>query len=223
MVMISCKNISKSYTTNNQTITIYENLDRSIQTGSVVSIMGPSGSWKSTLLHLISGLDTPDSWTILVDDVLVSQWDEDKRTRRRSEHVAFIFQQFHLIPNLTVTENIDLVIDIAKVKRRFTTSEILSKVWLQWYEKRYPHQLSWGEQQRVAIARAFVWQLPILLADEPTWNLDHANAVIIMDLMMQLQKESGITTIIITHDPNIAKYAQDIYTLQDKKLILTNP
>jgi len=221
--MISCKNISKSYTTNNQTVTIYEDLNRSIPTGSVVSIMGPSGSWKSTLLHLISGLDTPDGWSIFVDDVIISQWNEDIRTQRRSQHVAFIFQQFHLIPNLTVTENIDLVIDIAKIKRRFSTSEILSKVWLQWYEKRYPHQLSGWEQQRVAIARAFVGDLPILLADEPTGNLDHTNAMMIMDLMMQLQKESKMTTIIITHDPNIAKYAQDIYTLQDKKLIITNP
>lgn len=217
--MLSCHELSKSYTTNTTTVTIYDKLNRSVETWSSVAIMGPSGSGKSTLLNLISGLDIPDSWSIYFWNTIISDLGEDERTRWRAQHVGFIFQQFHLIPNLTVEDNIDLVIDIAQVERRFSTDEILMKVWLTGYNKRYPHQLSWWEQQRVAIARAFVSKLPLLLADEPTGNLDHSNAIMIMDLMISLQKASGTTIIIITHDPQVAAYAQTQYTLKDGKLI----
>ena len=217
--MLSCHNLTKSYTTNNQKITIYDELNRSVESWSSVAIMWPSGSGKSTLLNMISGLETPDSGSIEINNIVISTLSEDNRTRRRAKNVGFIFQQFHLIPNLTVEDNIDLVIDIAHIERRFSTNEILEKVWLQWYNKRFPSQLSGWEQQRVAIARAFVGKLPLLLADEPTGNLDHNNAVIIMDLMMQLQQESNTTIIIITHDPQVASYAQEQYTLYDGKLI----
>ena len=219
--MLSCHQLSKSYTTNNTTVTIYDKLDRSVKTGSSVAIMWPSGSGKSTLLNIISGLDIPDHGSVSFWKTIISDLWEDERTRWRSKHVGFIFQQFHLIPNLTIEDNIDLVIDIAQIERRFSTDEILAKVWLTGYNKRYPHQLSGWEQQRVAIARAFVAKLPLLLADEPTWNLDHTNAVIIMDLMMQLQKESETTIIIITHDPQVANYAQQQYTLHEGLLIDT--
>ena len=217
--MLSCHNLTKSYTTNNQKITIYDELNRSVESWSSVAIMWPSGSGKSTLLNMISGLETPDSGSIEINNIVISTLSEDNRTRRRAKNVGFIFQQFHLIPNLTVEDNIDLVIDIAHIERRFSTNEILEKVWLQWYNKRFPSQLSGWEQQRVAIARAFVGKLPLLLADEPTGNLDHNNAVIIMDLMMQLQQESNTTIIIITHDPQVASYAQEQYTLYNGKLI----
>lgn len=183
--------------------------------------MGPSGSGKSTLLNLLSGLDTPDHGSVRINNTTLNELNNDERTLRRGKHVGFIFQQFHLIPNLTVQDNIDLVIDISWLERRFSTKEILEKVWLQWYESRYPHQLSGGEQQRVAIARAFVAQLPILLADEPTGNLDHHNAMIIMDLMMSLHKTSKTTIILITHDNSVAQYAQQRYQLQEGKLILS--
>ena len=217
--MLSCHSLTKSYTTNNQTITIYDQLDRSVASGETVSIMWPSGSGKSTLLNLISGLDTPDNGSVSFWKTIISDFGEDARTSWRSKHVGFIFQQFHLIPNLTIEDNIDLVIDIAQVARRFSTDEILTKVWLSGYNKRYPHQLSGWEQQRVAIARAFVGQLPLLLADEPTGNLDHTNAVMVMDLMMSLQRDTNMTIIIITHDPQVANYAQTKYTLKDGKLI----
>lgn len=217
--MITANNLSKSFTTNWQTVVIYDKLNRSINEWSSVAIMWPSGSGKSTLLNLISGLDIPDDGEIIIWSTNVSILTEDERTLRRSKHIAFIFQSFHLIPNLTVEENIDLVIDIAQVQRRFTTAEILSKVWLSGYESRYPHQLSGWEQQRVAIARAFVWQLPVLLADEPTGNLDHRNALHIMELMMELQRESGVTIIIITHDAMMASYADTIYELSDGQLL----
>lgn len=217
--MLSCHQLSKSYTTNNATVTIYDKLDRCVEIGSSVAIMGPSGSGKSTLLNLVSGLDIPDSGSVRFWEIIISDLGEDERTSWRSQHVGFIFQQFHLIPNLTIQDNIDLVIDISQIERRFSTDEILKKVWLAWYNTRYPHQLSWWEQQRVAIARAFVAKLPLLLADEPTGNLDHTNAVIIMDLMMQLQQESQTTIIIITHDPQVAQYADIQYTLTNGKLI----
>ncbi len=218
--MLSCKQLSKAYTTNTTTVTIYDKLDRSVEMGASVAIMGPSGSGKSTLLNLISGLDIPNKGSVSFWKTIISDLGEDERTRWRAKHVGFIFQQFHLIPNLTIEDNIDLVIDIAQVERRFSTDEILKKVGLAGYNKRYPHQLSGWEQQRVAIARAFVAKLPLLLADEPTGNLDHTNAIIIMDLMMQLHRESNTTVIIITHDPVVAQYTQIQYQLNDGKLII---
>lgn len=218
--MISCNNLNKSYTTNEQQVIIYDQLDWSLAQWASVAIMWPSWSGKSTLLNMISWLELPDSGTIVVQWTTITDLSDDERTRWRSKHVWFVFQQFHLIPNLTVAENIDLVIDISWVGRRFVTDEILDKVWLTGFGSRYPWQLSGWEQQRVAVARAFVWQLPILLADEPTGNLDHRNAVIIMDLMMQLHRESGTTVIIITHDPQVAAYAQTQYQLSDWDLIL---
>ncbi|MEF2176059.1 MAG: ABC transporter ATP-binding protein [Candidatus Absconditabacteria bacterium] len=218
--MISCHQVSKAYTTNNNTVVIYDKLDRSVKSGDIVAIMGPSGSGKSTLLNLISGLDVPDKGFVKVGETNISALSEDDRTRWRSQNIGFIFQQFYLVPNLTIEDNIELVIDITKNKRRFTTDEILQKVGLGGYNKRYPHQLSGGEQQRVAIARSFVADLPILLADEPTGNLDSTNTVTIMDLMISLQKESNTTIIIITHNPQVASYCNTKYTLQNGKLLV---
>jgi len=218
--MISCHQLSKSYITNNNKIIIYDNLDWSVNYWDSVAIMWPSWSGKSTLLNLISWLDVPDNWFVSFWNKNISELSEDDRTIWRSKNVGFIFQQFHLIPNLNIEDNIELVIDITNVDRRFETKEILEKVWLWWYEKRYPHQLSGWEQQRVAIARAFVAKLPLLLADEPTWNLDHNNAILIMDLMMNLQKEFKTTIIIITHDPQVSLYCNTRYKLQNWKLHL---
>ena len=218
--MITCSNLSKSYTTNEQQVIIYDQLDRSVEQWTSVAIMWPSWSGKSTLLNMISWLDLPNSGDITIQWTTITDLSDDERTRWRSQHIGFIFQQFHLIPNLTVAENIDLVIDVSWVERRFGTDEILNKVWLGGFGSRYPWQISGWEQQRVAVARAFVWQLPILLADEPTGNLDHRNAVIIMDLMMQLHRESDTTVIIITHDPQVADYAQTQYQLTDGDLIV---
>lgn len=218
--MILCHQVSKAYTTNNNTVVIYDKLDRSVESWDIVAIMWPSGSGKSTLLNLISWLDTPDHWFVKIWQDNISALSEDARTRWRSQNVGFIFQQFYLVPNLTIQDNIDLVIDITKIKRRFSTDDILKRVWLWWYNNRYPHQLSGWEQQRVAIARAFVAELPILLADEPTGNLDSTNTVMIMDLMISLQKESKTTIVIITHNPNVASYCNTKYKLESWKLLL---
>lgn len=217
--MIICNNVCKSFSSEKETITIYNNLNRSLHTWESASIMWPSGSGKSTLLNLISWLDTVDSGKILVWEKDISQYTEDERTLRRWKNVWFIFQQFNLIANLTVEENIDLAVDISQIPRRYSTQEMLWKVGLSWYEKKYPSQLSGWEQQRVAIARGFIAKFPLLLADEPTGNLDHNNAYMIMDLMMKLQQESQTSIILITHDPKVAEYAQHKYELIDGNLL----
>jgi putative ABC transport system ATP-binding protein len=211
--MIQLKNISKSYTSHGETITLFDWLDWKVEAGSFVAIMGPSGAGKSTLLSLIAGLSRPDNGEVFLWKTDITQLDTDAMIGYRGEHIAFIFQAFELVPNLTVEENIDLIIDIAHTKRRFTTEEILEKVGLGGKWKRYPTELSGWEQQRVAIARAFVSDVPFLLADEPTWNLDEGNARKIMDLIDVLHRETGNTIVMITHDGGIASRSDMIYRL----------
>lgn len=175
--------------------------------------MGASGTGKSTLLNLISGILRPDAGSILLWDTDITKLKTDQMIEFRGKNIAFIFQAFELIPNLTVEENVDLVLDISHAKRRYSTEEILQKVWLEWKWLRYPNELSGWEEQRVAIARAFVADVPYLLADEPTGNLDEANAAKIMDIIETLHKETGITIVMITHDPSIASRADTIYRL----------
>ena len=216
--MIELKNISKSYTSHNETITLFSNLSWHIDEGSFIALMGASGAGKSTLLSLIAGILSPESGSIYLGDTCISDFKEDTMIEYRGKNIAFIFQAFELIPNLTVEENIDLVLDISHAPRRYETSEILEKVGLanKWW--RYPNELSWGEQQRVAIARAFVARVPYLLADEPTGNLDEGNAKKIMDLIDMLHRETKNTIIMITHDADIASRADTVWRLHDGSL-----
>lgn len=181
--------------------------------------MGASGAGKSTLLSLIAGILSPDLGNIILDDTDITILSRDAMIEYRGQHIAFIFQAFELIPNLTVEENIDLVLDISHAPRRYATSEILEKVWLTGKWLRYPTELSGGEQQRVAIARAFVADVPFLLADEPTGNLDEGNASRIMDIIDTLHKETKNTIVMITHDADIASRADMIWKLHGGKLI----
>ena len=212
--MITLRRLSKSYTSRDETITLFTNLDWSIDTGSFVALMGASGAGKSTLLSLIAGTIVPDRGSIHLDDTDITELTVDAMIEYRGTHIGFIFQAFELMPNLTVEENIDLVLDISHAKRRYTTSEILDKVGLAGKERRFPSELSGGEQQRVAIARAFVSEVAYLLADEPTGNLDEGNATKIMELIDTLHQETKNTIIMITHDQNIASRADRIYRLQ---------
>ncbi len=216
--MIRLQHIAKTYTSRGETVVLFTNLDWQVETGSFVSLMGASGAGKSTLLSLIAGILPPDSGTIHLGETDITQFGTDEMIEYRGQHIAFIFQSFELIPNLTVTENIDLVLDISHAKRRYQTSEILQKVGIGDKWNRYPTELSWGEQQRVAIARAFVADVPFLLADEPTGNLDEGNAVKIMDLIDTLHRETKNTIIMITHDPSIAGRADIIYRLHGGKI-----
>jgi putative ABC transport system ATP-binding protein len=216
--MIDIKNISKSFVSPEWPINIFQDASLMIEQSSFVAIMWPSWSWKSTLLNLISGLDSPDNWTIQVLWKSIANLSDDQKTKRRWEHISFIFQSFHLLPHLTIEENINLSLQLNKLKRRYTTQQILEKVWLTQRRNAYPFTLSWWEQQRVAIARAFVWETPILLADEPTGNLDENTAQRIIALIADLHKDTWTTILMITHDERIASRAQVRYSLFDHQL-----
>ena len=213
--MISFTNIYKSFETPAGEIQILKDMSRDVPSWDFFALMWPSGAWKSTILNLIAGLESPTAWELIVDNTNITNYTLDQKTIYRWRNISFVFQQFHLLPQLTVEENIDLVIELNGLERRFTTSEILMKVGLGGREKDYPSILSGGEQQRVAVARAFVAQTPILLADEPTGNLDQLSAKAIMDLMVSLHQEVKNTIVMITHDRHIANYADHIYTLKD--------
>ena len=218
--MIKIKNLDKSYKWESKNITvIYKDLNLDINKWDFISILGTSGSWKTTLFNLISGLDDFESWELDVNTNLLSKMNNEQKTNFRWKNISFIFQQYNLIDNLTVAENIDLIIELNKLKRRYDTKEILKIVWLENKIDAYPYNLSWWEQQRVAVARAFVWKTPILLADEPTWNLDIENTKIIIELIKKLHNDTNNTIVMITHDLEIAKEADKIYNLENHVLV----
>lgn len=211
--MIQLKNIAKSYTSRGEVVELFSDLSWQVDEGAWVALMGASGAGKSTLLSLIAGILIPDAGHIFLWKQDITTLTRDEMTAYRGAHIAFIFQAFELIPNLTVWENIDLVLDISHAPRRYETDEILEKVGLAGKWKRYPNELSGGEQQRVAIARAFVSRVPYLFADEPTGNLDERNAEKIMELIRTLHEETKNTIIMITHDKGIASHADMVYRL----------
>lgn len=218
--MIELKNITKIFSKADSQNILYKNMDFEVKSGEFIAIVGRSGSWKSTILNIISGLLWPDEGSIIIDNQDITKLSQDEITKFRGKNMSFIFQQFHLIPNLTVEENITLPLEINKIPAQFETKEILEKVWLSQKAESYPFELSGWEQQRVAVARAFAAQTNILLADEPTGNLDENNAKNVMDILQTLHKETKNTIILITHDMQVAEYADKIFTLENKQLIL---
>ena len=217
--MISIKGLTKRFTQWKKVTSIFDNLDIDIPEWKFISIIWKSGSWKTTFLNLIAGLTHFQLGEIIFKRKRYSKMTDDQLTQFRWKNISFIFQQFHLIPNLTVQENIELPLNINNTKARYKVSDIIQKVWLEWKENSYPYELSGGEQQRVAIARWFITKTPILLADEPTWNLDNQNAINIMKILKKLHSEAKNTIILITHDRQIAKYWDTIYELKNKKFI----
>lgn len=153
------------------------------------------------------------------DDTDIALLDEDARTRFRGKNIAFVFQQFHLVANLTVEENVELTLELNGLKRRFDTEVILERVGLLGKEHRYPFELSGGEQQRVAIARAFVGEVPYLFMDEPTGNLDKKNADRVMDLIGELRRETEISILAITHDDSVAERADKRFRVEEKRVV----
>lgn len=219
--MIQLTDITKSFTSETgKKNTLYNKLNFTIEEWDFIAILGKSGCGKTTLLNMISGLTSFDEWEITANNERYSTMKEDTLTQFRWKNMSFIFQQFHLIPNLNVEENIELPLDINHIPRRFTPDEILDKVWLEDKTDSYIYTLSGWEQQRVAIARAFIWKTPIILADEPTGNLDEKNAKNIMELLSSLHKETWVTIIMITHDTDIAGYASKTYELKNNILTL---
>lgn len=218
--MINIQKLCKSYTNDwgNDSI-IYKDMDLKIKKWDFVSILWTSGSGKTTFLNLLSGLDTFNTGSIEIANQKLESLNDEEKTAFRAKNISFIFQQFNLIDNLTVEENIDLIIELNKIERRYDTQELLEIVGLWKKLKAYPYNLSGWEQQRVAVARAFVWKTPVLLADEPTGNLDSKNSDIVLDLIKKLHEESGNTIIMITHDMEIAKMADKSFFLEKNSLI----
>ena len=217
--MISLKKLSKNFLSGEGHIDIFSNLDFNIPEGGFISIVWPSGSGKSTFLNLLSWIDRDYDGQILLDGDDLWKLSDTQMTEFRGKNISYIFQNFKLIENLTVWENIDLIVDLNKLERNFSTLEILEIVGLSDKIDTYVYNLSGGESQRVAIARAFVWKTKILLADEPTWALDVANKENIMKLIVELHKKIGNTIVLITHDNDVAALSQKVYRVEDKGLV----
>jgi putative ABC transport system ATP-binding protein len=218
--MIELKNVTKTVLSGAEDLTILDDVTFEIPDGQFVAVTGASGSGKSTLLGLIAGLDAPSSGTITVDGADVTAMSEDDLAGLRSEKIGFIFQSFHLIPSLTAFENVLIPMEIIGLKdARIRAGKLLEQVDLTNRGHHYPTELSGGEQQRVAIARAFANQPKILLADEPTGNLDSKNGQHIFDLMTELHRQNNVTLVLVTHDQNLAEMAQRQVILKDGRVL----
>ncbi len=215
-VIVEVRNVNKSYLRGSHFIPVLRDIHLDIREGEFLALMGPSGSGKSTLLNLIAGIDKVDSGTIVIGGVDITTLDETELARWRATNVGFIFQFYNLIPVLTAFENVELPLQLtglSRAERREHVETALRAVNLSHRMDHFPAQLSGGEQQRVAIARAVVTDPTILVADEPTGDLDRASAQEIMSLLCRLARESGKTVIMVTHDPKAAEAAQVIQHL----------
>jgi putative ABC transport system ATP-binding protein len=222
MTAISCKNLHKTFTQGEQIIKGLDDVSISIEEGSFVCLSGPSGSGKTTLLNAMGGLDSPDSGEILVGDKRVDQLGKSELADMRLHSIGFVFQAYNLIPVLTAQENIEFVMQVQGVpakQRRERSRAILEEVGLADHEDRRPAQLSGGQQQRVAVARAIVSNPTLVLADEPTANLDSHSATQLMDLFVKLNAERDITFVIATHDARVMEYCSRLIRMEDGKII----
>ena len=214
--MIQLRGVSKTVMSGERPLTILHPLDLTIMSGQFVAILGPSGSGKSTLLGLVAGLDAPSTGAIVIDGVDITTLGEDALARLRGEKIGFVFQFFHLVPSLTAFENILVPMEI--VGRRDAVARartLLGEVGLADRGHHYPSQLSGGEQQRVAIARALSNDPPIILADEPTGNLDSATGKLIMELLLNVRRLRQTTMVLVTHDAELASLADSRLVLRD--------
>jgi putative ABC transport system ATP-binding protein len=218
--MIQIKNVTKIVRSGVENLTILDDVSFDIPDGQFVAVTGASGSGKSTLLGLVAGLDSPTSGEIIIDDEDVTNMNEDSLAELRSKKLGFVFQSFHLIPSLTAFENVLVPMEIAGIKdAKNRANKLLADVELTNRGHHFPNELSGGEQQRIAIARAFANNPKILLADEPTGNLDSRNGQHIFELMMNLQAENQTTLVLVTHDHELADKSQRIVRLKDGRLI----
>lgn len=219
--MIHLKNAQKVYLMGEVRVPALRGIDLTMQPGEFVAIMGPSGSGKSTLMHLLGCLDLPSDGIVQLDGHDVTKLDEDRLAQIRGKKIGFVFQTFNLIPTLTALENVELPLffqGVSRVERRVRAAELLGKVGLDGRMHHKPSQLSGGERQRVAIARALANNPEIILADEPTGNLDSESGKAILDLLAQLHRE-GKTIILVTHNPEAAAYTQRILRIRDGRLV----
>jgi putative ABC transport system ATP-binding protein len=223
--LIQVRALTKSIDTGTHRVDILKGIDLEIPKGQFAAIMGPSGSGKSTLLGLLAGLDSPTSGQVLLDGEDITHLGEDAMALLRGRKIGFVFQSYHLIPTLTAEENVLLPMELAgrggpdqnggRAGWSTRARELLERVGLKDRFDHYPVQLSGGEQQRVALARAFALRPPILLADEPTGNLDSATGRVVLDLLLALNREQGATMVLVTHEQSLADHADRRILMHD--------
>ena len=222
MSAIRCRNLCKTFRQGDEIITGLDHVDLDIQKGEFVCLSGPSGSGKTTLLNAIGGLDTPDSGEILLGDIRVDRLGRGALADLRLHHIGFVFQAYNLIPVLSARENVEFVMQVQGMpaaERRQKALEILREVGLEGLEDRRPAQLSGGQQQRVAVARAIVSRPDLVLADEPTANLDSVASAHLMGLFSELNEHHRVTFVIATHDKRVMSYARRLIKMQDGRII----
>ncbi len=222
MKLIEARDISKIYPLGDIELKALDSVSLTIDRGEFLAIMGPSGSGKSTFMNILGCLDIPSRGQYLLEDIDVGRLDRDELAHIRNQKIGFVFQGFNLLPRTSAVENVELPMLYSGVhvkERREKAHAALKKVGLEGREHHHPNQLSGGQQQRVAIARAIVNQVPIILADEPTGNLDTHTSIEIMELFQKLNSESGITVILVTHEPDIAEYSRRVIRFVDGQVV----
>ena len=213
--ILELHHVYKDFQLGQKTLSILKDINFEIEQAATVAIVGPSGSGKSTLLGLCAGLDQCSQGAIKLDGILLTGLSENKLAQVRNEHVGFVFQNFQLLPSITALENVLVPMELKGMKnKQITAMKLLERVGLADRANHYPSQLSGGEQQRVSIARAFANNPKILFADEPTGNLDAETSIIIEDMLFELNKESGTTLVIVTHDLDLAAKTQKIIPIK---------
>lgn len=222
MAFIECSELTRTYYRGDQAITPLENLNLEVEAGEFLALMGPSGSGKTTLLNLIAGIDQPTSGELRIGGKNIGALSRSALTRWRRDHVGYIFQLYNLVPVLTAYENVELpllLLPLSRAERHERVSSVLEMVGIADRHDHFPRQLSGGQEQRVAIARAIVTHPPILVADEPTGDLDKSSAGEILTLLQRLSKEMNQTLIMVTHDPHATEYASRTLHLEKGQLV----
>jgi putative ABC transport system ATP-binding protein len=218
--MIHVRDLVMRLSSGNRPVVILDDVSLHVPRGEFVTISGPSGSGKSTLLGLIAGLDQPTAGSIVVDGVEVTRLGEDALARFRRATIGYVFQSYHLIPTLTAAENVAVPLELDNARDASSRARsLLAEVGLAERAHHYPAQLSGGEQQRVALARAVALDPPLLLADEPTGNLDSATGTLVLDLLLALRRARGSTLVLVTHDTALSERADRIVKLRDGRIV----
>ena len=226
MTAIHCRQLCKTFRQGEETITGLDHVDLDIESGEFVCLSGPSGSGKTTLLNAIGGLDTPDSGEIRLGELRLDRLDRGALADVRLHRIGFVFQAYNLIPVLSARENVEFVMQmqgVAAAERAAKAHAILREVGLDGLEERRPAQLSGGQQQRVAVARAIVSRPDLVLADEPTANLDSVASTHLMDLFAELNAHHRVTFVIATHDPRVMRYARRLIRMRDGRIVADEP
>jgi ABC-type lipoprotein export system ATPase subunit len=218
MALLRFEAVTKRFHRGTEEVVALDAVDLTVEPGEFVALIGPSGSGKSTLLHLAGGLDQPDGGRVLLHDRDLATMSIGERARLRRRHIGFVFQFFHLIPTLTVTENVELPLLLDRAKSNGRTAELLGRVGISHRAAHLPGELSGGELQRAAIARALIAGPEVILADEPTGNLDSATSEAVLALLQEQVAESGSALVIVTHDRDVAARAPRVHTLRDGRL-----